>query len=63
MSHDNLATGVFQRSERAGTVYVASVSGPKMYDLGRRPFMRSAAENTQLYQIITVEPDRLRQTR
>ena len=60
MSHDNLATGVFRRSERAGTVYVVSVSGPKMYELGRRPFMQRAAANTQLYQIITVEREQLR---
>src|SRR6056297_96711 len=30
-----------------GTVYVVSVSGPKMYDLDPKPYMRSAAENTQ----------------
>jgi len=49
----NLDTGVTHQDPNTGTVYVVSVSGPKMYDLGRRPFMRRAAENTQLFQIIT----------
>ncbi len=57
---ENLPTGVSQRSAEAGTVYVVSVSGPKMYELGRRPFMRRAAEDTQLYQIITVDGEELR---
>jgi myo-inositol-hexaphosphate 3-phosphohydrolase/predicted phosphodiesterase len=56
----NVATGVRKQSPKAGTVYVVSVSGPKMYDLGRRPFMRRAAEDTQLYQVITVDDDELR---
>jgi 3',5'-cyclic AMP phosphodiesterase CpdA len=56
----NVPTGVTARSPQAGTVYVVSVSGPKMYDLGRRPFMRRAAEDTQLYQIIHIDGDELR---
>ncbi|MCA9074661.1 MAG: phytase [Planctomycetaceae bacterium] len=59
-SEQNVATGVRKQSEESGTVYVVSVSGPKMYDLGRRPFMRRAAEDTQLYQIITIDGDELR---
>ncbi len=55
----NLATGVSHADPDTGTVYVVSVSGPKMYDLGRRPFMRRAAEDTQLYQIITIDGDTL----
>ena len=51
----NLLTGVSHRDPNTGTVYVVSVSGPKMYELGRRPFMRRAAEDTQLYQIIKIE--------
>ncbi|MEZ6122792.1 MAG: metallophosphoesterase family protein [Planctomycetaceae bacterium] len=39
----------------SGTVYVVSVSGPKMYDLGRRSFMLRAAEDTQMYQIISID--------
>jgi hypothetical protein len=31
-----------------------------MYDVGRRPYMRRVAEDTQLYQIITVDGDELR---
>lgn len=43
-----------------GTVYVVSVSGPKMYDLERQPWMQRAAEDTQLYQIIRVDGGQLR---
>jgi len=46
--------------EQGGTVYVVSVSGPKMYELNQQPYLRSSAERTQLYQIITVDGDRLR---
>lgn len=55
----NVPSGVNARSE-AGTVYVVSVSGPKMYDLERESWMDRAAEDTQLYQVIHVEPKRLR---
>lgn len=58
MTHENVATGATARSE-AGTVYVVSVSGPKMYDLEKRPFMKRAAEDTQLYQIIRIDGDQL----
>lgn len=57
---ENVPTGVTRKSKEAGTVYVVSVSGPKMYDLGHRPFMRRSAQDTQLYQIITVDGDELR---
>jgi 3',5'-cyclic AMP phosphodiesterase CpdA len=61
MTHtENVATGATRQRPEAGTLYVVSVSGPKMYELGRRPFMRRAAEDTQLYQIITVDGDELR---
>jgi 3',5'-cyclic AMP phosphodiesterase CpdA len=60
MKDENVPTGVGARSPQAGTVYVVSVSGPKMYDLGRRPFMNRAAEDTQLYQIISIDGDELR---
>lgn len=43
----------------SGTVYVVSVSGPKMYSVQRRPFMVRHAENTQLYQIIHIDGDKL----
>ncbi len=57
---ENVATGATARSPEAGTVYVVSVSGPKMYKLDRTPAMRRAAQNTQLYQIISIDDDKLR---
>ncbi|WP_128545127.1 purple acid phosphatase family protein [Larkinella soli] len=42
-----------------GPVYVVSVSGPKMYDLGLQDWMDRAASNTQLYQIISIDGNRL----
>jgi 3',5'-cyclic AMP phosphodiesterase CpdA len=58
----NLPKGYNQAYDPAiGTVYVVSVSGPKMYDLspGDRWAVRFA-EDTQLYQIVTVDGDQLR---
>jgi 3',5'-cyclic AMP phosphodiesterase CpdA len=58
----NLPKGYNQAYDPAiGTVYVVSVSGPKMYDLtpGDRWAVRFA-EDTQLYQVITVDGDELR---
>jgi 3',5'-cyclic AMP phosphodiesterase CpdA len=43
-----------------GTVFVVSVSGPKMYDLTNTTWSVRSAEDTQLFQIITIEGDRLR---
>ena len=43
-----------------GTVYVVSVSGPKMYQITKGAFAKSMAENTQLYQIIDINNSRLR---
>ena len=59
MTHENVPKGVNTRSQTAGTVYVVSVSGPKMYSVNKRPFMRRVAEGTQLYQIISIEGDQL----
>lgn len=42
-----------------GTMYVVSVSGPKMYKLTEQEWYTKAAENTQLYQIISVGQDTL----
>ncbi len=56
----NLPVGVNQRDPEAGTVYVVSVSGPKMYRLSpEADWMDRAAEDTQLYQVIDVTPDLL----
>jgi len=38
-----------------GTVYVVSVSGPKMYDITNDNWAVRAAEDTQLFQVITVD--------
>lgn len=55
----NAGTGANARDTFTGTVYVVSVSGPKMYNLQRHPFMPRQAEGTQLYQIIHVNGDKL----
>ena len=57
---DNVATGASVQDGKTGTVYVVSVSGPKMYNLDREPWMQRAAEDTQLYQIIHIDNDTLR---
>ena len=57
----NSTTGVASRGE-FGTVYVVSVSGPKSYDIGRpqRPEFQRVAEETQLFQIVTIDGNELR---
>jgi len=56
----NVPTGVTKVDADTGTVYVVSVSGPKMYRLDRKPFMVRAAEDTQLYQVVHLDGDTLR---
>ncbi len=58
-AYENEPTGLTTRSAKAGTLYVVSVAGPKMYDGDAPGFVRQA-EGTQLYQIITVDGDALR---
>ena len=58
MREDNLLTGARSRDER-GTVYVVSVSGPKMYKLEDAKWMQAKAADTQLYQLINIDGDRL----
>ncbi|MDX2150089.1 MAG: metallophosphoesterase family protein [Bryobacteraceae bacterium] len=53
----NLLSGTNNKS--GGTVYVVSVSGPKMYELDRHEWMQRKAEDTQLFQIIRIDGDRL----
>jgi hypothetical protein len=43
----------------SGTMYVVSVSGPKMYDISDDPWMQRKARNTQLFQIITIQDSKL----
>lgn len=43
-----------------GTVYVVSVSGPKMYPITKGDYAKRVAEDTQLYQIIDINDEELR---
>src|SRR5688572_23126459 len=55
----NLVTGAAARTGKNGTVYVVSVSGPKMYRLERVERMQRAAQDTQLYQIVRIDGAKL----
>lgn len=57
---ENVPTGIQGVDSETGTVYVVSVSGPKMYNHNRQEFMRRVAEDTQLYQIIHIDGAKLR---
>ena len=56
----NVPTGVQKVDEKTGTVYVVSVSGPKMYNNQKQDFMKRVAEDTQLYQVIHIDGNTLR---
>ncbi len=53
----NVPDGV--RGQQANTVYVVSVSGPKMYPLGDAWQVSRNASGVQLYQVIKVFPERV----
>jgi 3',5'-cyclic AMP phosphodiesterase CpdA len=53
----NVPDGV--RGQQANTVYVVSVSGPKMYPLGEAWQASRNASGVQLYQVIKVSPERV----
>ena len=56
----NVGSGTSQKSKEAGTMYVVSVSGPKMYAANEdKSWMERKAGNTQLFQIITVDGDKV----
>lgn len=55
----NVPTGKNMRDDVAGTMYVVSVSGPKMYDVSDDPWMERRARNTQLFQVITIDNNTL----
>lgn len=57
---ENIPSGVQSVDAETGTVYVVSVSGPKMYKHNRQDFMRRVAEDTQLYQIVHIDGGKLR---
>lgn len=48
-------------ADAPGTVYVVSVSGPKMYEVGPKfnQLMAKTAGHMQMYQVVEVTPDRL----
>lgn len=56
----NLPIGKGKNARLNGPIYVVSVSGPKMYDLGMDTWMQRGASNTQLYQVIYIDGDLLR---
>jgi hypothetical protein len=57
-AYENIPTGATARSP-AGTMYVVSVSGPKMYEKGVSPGIRRGS-NMQLYQVISIDGDQLK---
>ena len=58
---ENVPSGYQQAYDPAiGTVYVVSVSGPKMYKITKGNFAKRTAENTQLYQIVDIDKTVLR---
>lgn len=58
---DNLPEGKTHFDDEVGTMYVVSVGGPKMYMVSdeARANMTRVAEDTQLYQLIRVQHDRI----
>jgi hypothetical protein len=56
---NNVPTGFTASDKTSGTMYVVSVSGPKMYDVSKDAWMDRRARNTQLFQIITIEDNKL----
>lgn len=57
-SFDTVPSSLNQ-TEKSGTMYVVSVCGTKMYNLNRQPWMKRVAEDTQFYQIVQVEKNKL----
>lgn len=55
----NVMSGMSAQSHKGGTVYVVSVSGPKMYKHDHAPVHARVAQDTQLYQVIRIHGDRL----
>jgi 3',5'-cyclic AMP phosphodiesterase CpdA len=54
-ARSNLVTGANAREGAHGTVYVVSVSGPKMYEVDQQEWMERMAERTQLFQVIEID--------
>ncbi|AWW00762.1 metallophosphoesterase [Arcticibacterium luteifluviistationis] len=54
----NVGSGTSFKSKEGGTMYVVSVSGPKMYAASDEDnWMERRTDNTQLFQVITVAED------
>ncbi len=54
----NEMAGVNYRDREHGTVYVVSVSGPKMYEVEHEAnWLQKSGDNTQLFQIISIKGD------
>ncbi|MGX5818783.1 fibronectin type III domain-containing protein [Chitinophaga lutea] len=49
----------YARGRDGHTMYVVSVSGPKMSKVDPQPWMQRTGANTQLFQLVTVDGDRL----
>lgn len=57
----NIPTGYQQAYDpEIGTVHVVSVSGPKMYKITKGAYAKKLGENTQLYQIVDINGNKLR---
>ncbi|MEM1135180.1 MAG: metallophosphoesterase family protein [Bacteroidota bacterium] len=56
---NNVATGFNVKEKTSGTMYVVSVSGPKMYNVSDDKWMERRAGDTQLFQIISIQGDKL----
>jgi 3',5'-cyclic AMP phosphodiesterase CpdA len=57
----NVLAGAPRRKGPQGTVYIVSVSGPKMYEVGPgRDWAVRTGAHTQLFQVIRVEPAQIR---
>ncbi len=59
-SVSNAPASASTREKSSETVYVVSVSGPKMYEVSDDPWMDRRGMNTQLFQLITIEGDLLK---
>ena len=55
----NLHNNETSFNNESGTMYITSVSGPKMYKLYSNRHLNRAAENTQLFQIISITNNKL----
>ena len=55
----NAPLAATSRQSTPATVYVVSVSGPKMYEISDDPWMDRRARNTQLFQLISLEGKQL----